>query len=240
MQGDVVGLGEQFGQGQQLHLHLLGPLIRHKRVVGQQLHAHRLGHAGHVGADLAQAHHAELLLVELVADVGLAVPAAGHGAGVGVGHVAREREHQGQGVFGGGDRVALGRVHHQHAAPGGGRHVHVVDTHAGAADDPQLVGRFDDVGGHRGARADHQGVVLADDRLELLGRETWPQVHTGHLGEDVDPRLVDGIGNENLGHARRGWGGVAISRRCSVVRGGHLLPATLGARPVAGSNENRA
>jgi len=123
-----------------------------------------------------------------------------------MGHVARERKHQCQGVLSRGDGVALGGVHHQHTALGGGGHIDVVDAHAGAANDPQLVGRFDDVGGHRGARTDHQAVVLTNDGLELLRRQAGAHIDCGHLGEDVDPRLVNGIGDQNLRHARRGGG----------------------------------
>ena len=160
-----------------------------------------------MGADLAEAHHAEHLLVELVAHVGLAVPAAGHRAGVGVGHMAREGQHQGQGLLGGGDGVALGGIHHQHAAAGGGLHIHVVHAHAGAADDAQLGGGLDHLSGDLGAGADHQALVVADDRLELLGWQTGAHIHLGHLGEDVDPRLIDGIGNQNLRHDRHVMGG---------------------------------
>ena len=204
MQGDVVGLGEQLGQAEQVHLQLLGPLRRDERVVGQQLHAHGLGHPGHVGADLAQPHHAQLLFIELIAHIGLAVPATGHGAGMGVGHMARQRQHQGQGVLGGGDRVALWGVHHQHPALGGGGHIDVVDPYTGPADDAQLLGGLDHRGGNGGARANHQGVVVADDRLKLLGRQARVDIHLGHLGQDVDPRLIDGIGDQYLCHARRG------------------------------------
>ena len=31
-------------------------------------------------------------------------------------------------------------------------------------------------------------------------RQARAHIHLGHLGEDVDPRLIDGIGNQNLCH----------------------------------------
>src|SRR3712207_7419223 len=43
----------------------------------------------------------------------------------------RQREHHGDGVLGGGDGVAVGRVHHHHAAVGGAGDVHVVHANAG-------------------------------------------------------------------------------------------------------------
>ena len=216
VQADVVGLGEEGRQGQQAHLQLLGPFGRNERVVGHHIQAHGLGNPGHVGADLAQAHHAQLFLVKLVTHIGFAVPAAGHGAGVGVGHMARKCQHQGQGVLGRCDRVALGRIHHDHAALRGGRHIDVVHPNAGAANDAQLGGGLDDLGGHLGAGADHQSVVLADDRLELCRRQAGAHIHLGHLGEDVDPRLIDGIGNQNLCHNQGGGelpGATVVRRR---------------------------
>ena len=41
-----------------------------------------------MGTDLAEADHPQGLLIKLIADVGLAIPAAGHRAGMGVGHMA--------------------------------------------------------------------------------------------------------------------------------------------------------
>ena len=41
-----------------------------------------------MGADLAKADNPQGLFIELIADVGLAIPAPGHRAGMGVGHMA--------------------------------------------------------------------------------------------------------------------------------------------------------
>ena len=54
------------------------------------------------------------------------------------GNCAGEREHQGDGMLGGGDRIAERRVHHHHAARGGGGDVDIVDPDPGAADDLQI------------------------------------------------------------------------------------------------------
>ena len=207
MEADVVGLGKQGGELLETHLHLLGPLSRDEGVVGHHVHAHRLGDTGDVGADLAQADHTQLFLVELVADVFLAVPAASHGAAMGVGDVPGERQHQGQCMLSRRDRVPLRGIHDNHAALGGRRHVHVVDADASPADDPQLGGRLNDVGGHRGAGADHQGVVVANDRLQLFRWQARSHIHLSHLGQDVDPCLIDGIGYQNLRHDPAGWSG---------------------------------
>ena len=88
--------------------------------------------------------------------------ARAHGRG-GLRDAPRQREQHGDGVLGGGDVAAAGRVHHHDAALGGRVDVDVVDADAGAADDAQLVGPRDHVGGHLGGAADDERVVLADD-----------------------------------------------------------------------------
>jgi hypothetical protein len=50
-----------------------------------------------------------------------------------------EREHHGDGVLGRGDRVAEGRVHHDHAPRRRGFDIDVVDADAGAADDLEIA-----------------------------------------------------------------------------------------------------
>ena len=107
MQADVVGLLEQGFQWAQTHAQLLRPLTGDEGVVGEHLHAHGLGHTGDMGADLAEAHHAEGLFVELIAHIGLAVPATGGGAAVGRRDVPREGQHHRQGVLSRRDGVAL-------------------------------------------------------------------------------------------------------------------------------------
>jgi hypothetical protein len=49
-------------------------------------------------------------------------------------------EHHGDGMFGGGDGVAVRRVHHHHAARGGGFQIDIVHADAGAADHFQVGG----------------------------------------------------------------------------------------------------
>ena len=71
-------------------------------------------------------------------------------------------------MFGGGDGVAAGRVHHNDAPARGGVHVHIVDTDTGPSDDFELLRGVDDFLGHLGLAADDQAFVLADDLAELF------------------------------------------------------------------------
>ena len=73
---------------------------------------------------------------------------------MGLRDVAGEREHQRDRVLGGGDRVRLGRVGDDDPALGRGRDVDVVDAHARAADDAQVVGALDHLGVELGRGAD--------------------------------------------------------------------------------------
>ena len=120
---------------------------------------------------------------------------------VGGGNLAREREHQRDGVLGGGDRIAERRVHHDDAARGGGGNVDIVDADAGAADHLQFGRAFEQFGGDLGGRADRQAVVVADDLGQLV------LVEAG-LDVDLDAALLedgDGGGRELVGdeNARR-------------------------------------
>ena len=64
-------------------------------------------------------------------------------AGVGGGDVAGQGHQQGDGVLGGADGVAAGRVHDDDALARGGGHVDVVDADAGPDDGAQLAGVFE-------------------------------------------------------------------------------------------------
>ena len=154
-------------------------------------------------ADIAAADDAERLAGDLDAHEAVLFPFAGLGRGVGGGNFARQREHHGDGVFGGGDGIAEGRVHHDDAARRGGGNVDIVDADAGAADDFQVFGAFEDLGRDLGRRADGEAVVIADDRGELV-----LVLAERRLEIDLDAALLensDGGGRKSVGneHARR-------------------------------------
>ena len=90
-------------------------------------------------ADIAAADDAERLAGDLDAHEAVLLPLAGLGRGVGLRDLARQREHQRDGVFGGGDRIAERRVHHDDAARRRRRDVDIVDADAGAADHLEVL-----------------------------------------------------------------------------------------------------
>ncbi|MNT23477.1 hypothetical protein D3C72_1588960 [compost metagenome] len=212
MEGQEVGLSDQILDGQQADAELGAALGGDEGVVGRDLHAGGLGDGRDMRADAAEADHAEGLAEELHAHVLGALPLAALGAGVGRGHVAREREHQRQGLLGGGDGVAGRRVDHHHTVAGGRGHVDVVDADAGAADDAEVLARLDDLGRDLGLRSHHQGVVIADDGLQLLGGVVGLDVHLGDGAQALEAGLVDRVADQ---HAERtGLGeGFGVLRR---------------------------
>ena len=101
--------------------------------------------------------------------------------GVGRRNFARQREHQADGQLRDGDSICAGGVHHHDAAAGGGLGVDVVDTHAGAADDPQL-GRFFHKGVvHLHGRTHNQRIGIGQGRGQAVGELV--------VGEDFPPWL---------------------------------------------------
>ena len=70
----------------------------------------------------------------------LAFPFARRTLAVGGGDVAGQGHQQGDGLLGGADGVAAGRVHDQDALARGGGDVDVVDADAGPDDDAQAAG----------------------------------------------------------------------------------------------------
>ena len=129
------------------------------------------------------------------------LPLAGVRRGIGLRDLPGQRHHHRQRVLGGGDRVAEGRVHHDDAARGGGGDVDVVDADAGAPDHLQAVGVAQDVGGDLGRRADGEAVVVADDRLQLVGLEAGLDVDLDAARpKDVGGLRAHAVGDENLGH----------------------------------------
>ena len=120
-------------------------LGRQERIVGDHLHAQPEGAVGDDRADIAAADDAERLAGDLDAHEAVLLPLAGLRRGVGLRDLARERQHQRDGVLGGGDRIAERRVHHDDALGGRGRNVDIVDADAGAADHLQVLGALEDL-----------------------------------------------------------------------------------------------
>ena len=135
MDGDVVGLGEEFVERDALDLHGLGATGGEVRVVGEYAHAEGLGAFGDFAADAAETDDTEGLFKEFDAGETFSIPLAGFHRSGGLRHGPRTAEDVGKRELGGRHGVARGGVHDDHAAFGGGIDIDVVHADAGAAHD---------------------------------------------------------------------------------------------------------
>ena len=199
-------------------------------------HLQALGAVGDDGADIAGADQAQHLAGDLDAHEAVLFPLAGLRGGVGGGKFARQRQHQRDGVLGGGDRIAERRVHHDHAGGGGGRNIDIVDADAGAADDLQVLRGLDDIGGDLGRRADGDAVILIDDLEQFFLAQSG--LHVGFdaaLLEDGDGGGRQFVGDQNLGHGTSSsvqFGVVAHVERRGFEQGCRQSPSVGSARSI--------
>ncbi|MGY3288682.1 hypothetical protein ACVWWP_001749 [Bradyrhizobium sp. LM3.6] len=134
---------------------------------------------------------------------------------------ARQRQHQGDGVLGGRDRIAERRVHHDDALGRGGGNLDVVDADPGAADHLEVGGLLEDLGGRFRRGADRKAVVIADDLGELV-------LVLAEIGLEIDLDAavfenLHGCGRERIGNENFGFG-----------HGDNPLPSLKPGRPSTG------
>ena len=194
MQRDEIGAPEQLGEIDLLHAELCRALGRQERIIGDHLHLQSDRAIGHDRADIAATDDAKRLASDL--DAHEAVRAVGRW------NLAGERKHQRDRVFGGGDRIAERRIHHDDALGGRRGNIDVVDPDAGAPDHLQAFCLLQDLGRHLGGRAHRQAIEIADQLGELLlvGAELRLEVNLDPaIPEDLHGGGRERIGDENLG-----------------------------------------
>ena len=148
--------------------------------------------AGDDRADIARADQPQRLAGHLDPHEAVLFPLAGLGRGVGLGQLAGEREHQGDGMLGGGDRIAERGVHHHHAALRWRRGYRHCRPRSRRGRRPSAWSPLSSsLGRDLGRRADRQPVIFADDRRQLVG---------GLAGDfiDVDPALAEDGGGARV------------------------------------------
>ena len=195
MNGDVVGLGVEFIQAKALETGFFDLLGHHEGVVHHHPHTQPPGAVSHDGADFSETDDTQRFVEHLPPLQLFLVPAArfqGKGA---LGDIPGQRHHHGDGVLGGGNHIAGGCVHHHHAAFGRRRNIHIIQADAGPSDHFQLFGGLEQVFGHLGGAADHQPVVVTDDRFELFRRQPGVHVDFDAIGglENLDSCLPQHI-----------------------------------------------
>ena len=158
VESEVVGVFEDLVDGNEGDVVLAGDDGCDEGVVADELHAEAGGAAGDFEADAAKADDAEGFAAELGALQGFFLPLAGVHGGVGARDAAGHGDHEAKGEFGDGDGVGAGGVHDDDAAMGGGGGVDVVDAYAGAADDAEFGGGFEELGVGLDGGTDDEGV----------------------------------------------------------------------------------
>ena len=193
VQRDEIGAAQKFVELDLLDAEMKRALGGQERVVGDHFHLQSDRAVGDDRADIAAADDAERLREDLDAEELVLLPFAGAGRHVGLGDLPRQRQHQRDGVLGGGDRVAERRVHDDDAARRRRRNVDIVDADAGAADHLQPVRFFQKLGGDLGRRADGEAVETVDCRGELV-------LVLAEIGLEID---IDAAILEDLDGGRR-------------------------------------
>ena len=112
VQRDKIGLRQQFVECDLGDAHVFGAFGGEERVIGDDLHLEAQGAVGDDAADVAGTDEAERLGGQLDPHEAVLLPFAGLGGRICLGKLAGECEHQRNGMFGGGDRIAKRRVHH--------------------------------------------------------------------------------------------------------------------------------
>ena len=203
MQGDEIGPRQQVVQFHLLDAQVVGAFLRQERVVRDDSHLQALGAVGDDAADIAGADQPQHLAGDFHAHEAVLFPLAGLGARIGGRQLARQRQHQRDGMLGGGDGIAEGRVHHDHAGAGGGGNVHIVHADAGAAHNLQILRRLQHIGGELGGAANGDAVILVNDLEQFFLAEAGLHigVHAALL-EDGDGGRRQLVGDKDLGHGK--------------------------------------
>ena len=197
VQGDEIGLGEQRVEISLFDAHFDRAFSGEERIKGDHFHFEAKSAAGDDGANIARADQTQCLAGDFDAHEPVLFPLAGLSRGVGLWQLAGKREHQRDGMFGGGDRIAKRRVHHHDALHRRGGDIDIVDADPGPANDLQVGCGFDQLLGQLGGRADRKAIILADNRFQFFGRFTGDDVYvTTAFAENLFSLGVHLVGNE--------------------------------------------
>ena len=162
------GEAEQCFEADLLDSEIEGAFGREERIVGDDPHVQANRARGDDRPDSAAANDAEHLAGDLDTHETVLFPFAGLGRQIGLGNLAGEREHQCDRMFGGGDRIAKRRIHHDDAFRGGGGNVDIVDADSRAADHFQPLRALEKFGGDLRRRTNGKAIETADDAGELV------------------------------------------------------------------------
>ncbi len=202
MQRDEVGALEEVFEFDLLDADVLGAFRRQERIERDHFHAKTERAVGNDRTDVAAADHAQRLAGDLDPHEAVLLPLAGLGGSIGLGNFARQCQHQGNRVFGRGDRIAERGVHHDDPLRRRGGNLHIVDTDPGASDHFQPLRLLQDFRGGLGRGTDREAIVIADDlrKLVLVLAEVGLEIDVdAAIPEDLHGGGRQGVGNKNFG-----------------------------------------
>ena len=202
MQGDEIGAVEQILQLDFGHAKRPGPLVRQEGIIGDHLHLQPHGAIAYDAANIAGTDHAKGLVEQLHPHKARLFPFPGLGRGIGLRDLTRDGKHHRDGMFGGGDRIAKRRVHHDHPFFCGRRDIDVIDANPCPAHDLQPRGKTQQLFGHLGGRTDRQPIILANDfsQLVFILAEFRQVINLDpSIAKDLHGGFGKLIGNENAG-----------------------------------------
>ena len=141
VQGDEICLGEQSIEVSLFNAHFNRAIGGEERVKGDNFHPQSQRAAGDNRSDIASANKAKRLARNLNAHETVFRPLTRLRLRIGLWQLTREGEHQGDGMFGRGDRIAKRRVHDDNTLGRRIRDIDIVDANARAANNLQLRSR---------------------------------------------------------------------------------------------------
>src|SRR5258705_9697232 len=170
---------------------------RYERIDAEHGHLHRPGTDRDGLSDLAEADDPDRPAAQFETGELGSLPLAAAERCVGLGDPAGDAVEQRQRVLGGGDGVAGRGVDDDDPRPRRGIEVDVVDTDPGPPDDGQPRPRGDQFGVDLDAAADDQGVIVRDDRAQLIARQPGTFIDLVIGPKEVDPFAGDRLSDED-------------------------------------------
>ena len=197
-----IGPRQQLVQIDLFDSHRVGFFAAEEGIISDHLHLEPPRAVADDASDIARADHAQCLGCQFGPHEAGFLPFASMCRGGRLGDLAREGEHQRDGMFGGGDHVAERRVHHDHAFSAGRDLVDVICTDPGAGNHLQLMRFIQDLLSDLGGRPDGQPVIIADHfgKAVLVLAQIGLEIHLyTAVAENLDGGFGQVVGDENFG-----------------------------------------
>ena len=223
VQRNDVGARQQRVQLRLLHAKIERPLLRQIRIISQHLHVQPNCSVCNDRADIAATDQPQGLAGELDPHETVLLPLAGFGGCRGLGDLAGEREHHCDGMFCGGNGVAVRRVHHHHTARRRRPHIHIIHPDPRSAYHFQVGRGVEQFAGDLGGGPDRQAIIIGNDRPQVGRRKAGLEIDLdAAAAEDIDGGRGQLVADQNFGHF-------------AGLSGGRYSAALAGAKAVATS-----